>query len=363
MDVVLGSQRPRSGQGSNGALMAESFLQLRNLTKRFHDHVAIRDLTLAVSQGSVLALLGPSGSGKTTTLRLLAGFEQPDEGTIVVDGRDVTSAPPAARRFGMVFQHYALFPHLNVEQNVAFGLSNKSPTERRGRVAAVLEMVDLAGFEQREVTELSGGQQQRVAVARALAPEPRVLLLDEPLSNLDPGLRERTRRELRAALRQAGVTTVFVTHEQEEAFALGDQIAVLHEGALEQVGTAQDLYDQPATQFVATFVGRASVLNGNIVEAGLVRVADGVDWVADASDPPRVGQAVSVVVRPEAFDFSSGTGLRGTVSECRFVGARAFFLVDTAVGTAEVEAPARAAAVGDRVYITAARVRVYPEGS
>jgi iron(III) transport system ATP-binding protein len=182
--------------------MSDAFLQLSNLTKRFGTHVAVDDLTLSVPRGTVLALLGPSGSGKTTTLRLLAGFERPDKGTITVDGRDETGRAPAQRHVGMVFQHYALFPHLTVGENVAFGLANDPAVDKARRVSDMLALVDLEGFAERQVSALSGGQQQRVAVARALAPAPRVLLLDEPLSNLDPSLRERTRRELKAALRK-----------------------------------------------------------------------------------------------------------------------------------------------------------------
>ena len=342
--------------------MSDLYLQLRGLGKRFGDVEAVRDLTLAAEHGTVLALLGPSGSGKTTTLRLLAGFERPDSGSIVVGGKDVTDLAPAERRFGMVFQHYALFPHLTVAENVAFGLAGRSRDERNRRVVEVLALVDLDGFGNRDVTALSGGQQQRVAVARALAPEPRVLLLDEPLSNLDPGLRERTRRELRAALARARVTTVFVTHEQEEAFALGDRIAVLRDGALAQVGTAEELYEQPATLFVATFVGRASVLPGVALSGARVRVADSVVWPADGPNDVREGQRVSAVVRPEALRFTGGGGLAGTVTECRYTGARAFFLVQAAEGlVVEVEAPVRAARVGDTVHVEAIRARLFPE--
>src|SRR5690242_19205592 len=197
---------------------------------------------------------------------MLAGFETPQAGRIVVEGEDVTPVPPARRRFGMVFQHYALFPHLDVGENVAFGLRGRGRGERGkgdGKVEEVLALVDLAGFARRKVQELSGGQQQRVALARALAPEPRVLLLDEPLSNLDPSLRERTRRELRQVIQRVGITTVFVTHEQEEAFDLGDRVAVLNNGHLEQTGVADDLYEHPTSLFVATFVGRANVFRGD----------------------------------------------------------------------------------------------------
>ncbi len=317
--------------------MTDAYLRVAGLTKRFGAVRAVDGVSIDVARGEVLALLGPSGSGKTTTLRLLAGFERPDAGSIVVDGEDVTRQRPAARRFGMVFQHYALFPHLDVGANVAFGLGTRGETAAR-RVREVLAMVDLEGFERRPVAALSGGQQQRVALARSLAPEPRVLLLDEPLSNLDPALRERTRRELRGALRRVGITTVFVTHEQEEAFDLADRVAVLCDGRLEQVGTADELYDAPATAFVAGFVGRSSALPGE-----------------------RLGgrSGSRALVRPEAMRFvADGEGqLEGEVVERRFVGARASFLVDAGAGiTLDVEAPARAVRVGQRVRVAVDRV-------
>lgn len=342
--------------------MAETGLRLEQLTKRFDDHLAVGDLSLDVSPGSVLALLGPSGSGKTTTLRLIAGFERPDAGRVVIDGEDVTPLGPADRRFGMVFQHYALFPHLTVGENVAFGLDRRgmSPAERQSRVAESLALVDLAGFQSRAVSALSGGEQQRVAVARAIAPKPRVLLLDEPLSNLDPSLRERTRRELRAAIDQIGVTTVFVTHEQEEAFALGDVIAVLREGQLEQVGAPTELYEEPASQFVATFVGRASTLSGVVINGGRVRVATGVEWPMSAPVALVPGQRVVVTVRPESLQLSEDVGLRGTVTERRYVGARAYFTLDTEVGAVEFAASVHAADVGETVWVNAAGCRAFP---
>ena len=283
------------------------FLVLDRLDKRFGDLTVLDSVSLDVEDGEVLALLGPSGSGKTTLLRLLAGFETPDGGAIRLAGKDVAPLPPARRRFGMVFQHYALFPHLTVGENVAFGLEaggadgqKLERTEIAHRVTEALALVDLAGFEGRRPGEISGGQQQRVALARALATEPRVLLLDEPLSNLDPSLRERTRRELAAAVRRVGITTVLVTHEQEEAFDLGDRVAVLHRGRLDQVGTPEELYEQPATRFVATFVGRAAVLPGRVGAmaagedgVGPVEVAQsGVTWraVLDAANRAANGE-------------------------------------------------------------------------
>ena len=238
--------------------MTSTLLELRGVGKSFGQVRVLEGLSLELAEGEILALLGLSGSGKTTALRLLAGFETPDVGEILLAGRDVTRLPPAQRGFGMVFQHYALFPHMTIFENVAFGLEARGAgkEEIRERVAAMLSLVDLAQLGHRRVSEISGGQQQRVALARALAPSPRLLLLDEPLSNLDPSLRERTREELRAAVKKVGITTVLVTHEQEEAFHVGDRIAVLNQGRLEQLGRPLDLYQRPESRFVATFIGR-----------------------------------------------------------------------------------------------------------
>jgi ABC-type Fe3+/spermidine/putrescine transport system ATPase subunit len=291
-----------------------------------------------VGEGEILVLLGPSGSGKTTLLRLISGFETPDEGAIVVAGEEVTGLPPERRNFGMVFQHYALFPHMTVADNIAFGLESQSlDREEIGtRVSEVLELVDLAGFGSRKVQEISGGQQQRVALARALAPHPRLLLLDEPLSNLDPDLRERTRRQLRQAIRRVGLTAVWVTHEQEEAFDVGDRVALLESGSLAQVGPPEVLYLEPQSRFVAAFVGRASVLMGKQGPDGEVQVGDmrfrghGVRWPAEAAQPLEPGQQVEVVLRPEGLRLAStaeeGT-LDGEVAERRFTGEATFYLV------------------------------------
>ena len=321
------------------------FLGVLGIEKRWPD-TTVGPITLDIARGEIVALLGPSGSGKTTMLRLLAGFEIPDAGRIVVEGEDVTGMPPARRRFGMVFQHYALFPHLDVGENVAFGLRGHADAARKAGEA--LRLVDLAGFERRKVQELSGGQQQRVALARALAPEPRVLLLDEPLSNLDPALRERTRRELRQLIKRVGITTVFVTHEQEEAFDLGDRIAVLNAGRLEQVGAPDELYERPASLFVATFVGRANVFRGPAARA-LGKGSGAGQGDAD------------VVVRPERLRFADA-GLPGTVRERRYTGAAAFFLVESDTGERlEVLAEPDAANVGDRVFVQADRVIRFAE--
>ncbi len=346
------------------------FLRIEGLEKSFDGNLVTRGVSLEVAKSEIVALLGPSGSGKTTVLRLTAGFEQPDAGRILVDGEDATPLPPERRRFGMVFQHYALFPHMTVGENVAFGLqAQKRPrAEVAARVGDALAAVDLPGFEARRVSAISGGQQQRVALARALAPEPRVLLLDEPLSNLDPTLRERTRRELKRIIRRIGITTLFVTHEQEEAFDLGDRVAVLNSGRLEQVGTPEELYEQPASRFVASFVGRSSAIAG--VWEGPVRVhfPSGVTWAAVAPGPLAQGTPVDVIVRPEGVAFSerqAPLALAGEIVERRYAGQTAFFLVRLfGAGEIEVQASAKARQIGDRVGIVPApggpSPRAYP---
>jgi len=353
-----------TGAGQVGA----GFLELDGLTRSFAGHRAVDGLSLVLERGEVLALLGPSGSGKTTTLRLLAGFEVPDAGRVLLEGRDVTPLPPVARRFGMVFQHYALFPHLDVGANVAFGLESRGVrgTELHRRVVEALALVDLAGYERRAVAKLSGGQQQRVALARALAPEPRVLLLDEPLSNLDPALRERTRRELRALVHRLGITAVVVTHEQEDAFDLGDRIALLRGGRLEQLGTADELYAAPASAFVASFIGRASELPARIVAADVAEV-EGVRWPARwaGAGAADVGAAARLLARPEGLRLvPPGPGrVAGTITGRRFTGPVAFFSVLTAGGAAlEVAARPDAAREGDAVGVepAGAGLHLYP---
>jgi ABC-type Fe3+/spermidine/putrescine transport system ATPase subunit len=339
-----------------------TFLRLEGLTKDFDGTVAVDALSLTMERGEMLSLLGPSGSGKTTTLRLLAGFEVPDRGRVIVEGEDVTRLEPVARRFGMVFQHYALFPHLDVGENLAFGLESLGVggEDLERRVARALALVDLTGFERRRIGQLSGGQQQRVALARALAPEPRVLLLDEPLSNLDPSLRERTRREIRELIRRVGITTVLVTHEQDEAFDLGDRVAVLRAGRLEQVGTPEDLYASPANEFVAEFVGRSSSIEVMVLgtaDRGVRVAIEDAEWdLTDAPDTSR-GPAL-MVVRPEALRLMApGPGaLVGVVTERRFTGASSLFTVMTEGGASlEVTGPPRSVSAGERVGILPSR--------
>src|SRR5262245_32100959 len=339
--------------------MAE-FLRLESLEKRFGTASVTRGVSLSAAKGEIVALLGPSGSGKTTVLRLTAGLETPDAGRIVVDGEDVTRVPPERRRFGMVFQHYALFPHMTAGENVEFGLDGKNRDEARERVAEMLALARLTGFENRRVTELSGGQQHRVALARALAPAPRVLLLDEPLSNLDPELREKTRRELKRAIRRIGITTLFVTHEQEEAFELGDRVAVLNAGRLEQIGTPEELFEKPETRFVATFIGRSSVVPVRWEQGA--RLPRGPVWPAiqgaPVAAPVAEGSEADLVVRPEALEFTArprADALEGEVVERRYAGRFAYFRVATeAAGEIEVLAPPLAAREGDPVLVVPA---------
>jgi len=361
VDGVLGPAG--AGDGAQPVTGAEEdpCLEVRHLSKAFDGAVAVQDLSLTLERGKLLALLGPSGSGKTTTLRLLAGFESPEAGQVLIDGEDVTRQSPVARRCGMVFQHFALFPHLDVGRNVAFGLESRGVrgAERDRRVAEALTLVELAGFERRRVDQLSGGQQQRVALARALAPEPRILLLDEPLSNLDPALRERTRVELRGLLHRIGITAVLVTHEQEEAFDLGDLTAVLREGKLEQVGPPEDLYDRPASAFVAGFIGQGSLLPVRILgrdSTGRTRVdLQGIEWWVDASLPEGGGAAVAnLFLRPEAVSLQAPGEqvLSGEVVTRRFTGAVTLYRVRLPLGVVDVAADGASAGVGDRVGVT-----------
>lgn len=340
------------------------FLILSQLRKSFTGQPVLQDISVHVEEGEILVLLGPSGSGKTTLLRLIAGFETPDNGSIEVGGEEVTDLPPERRNFGMVFQHYALFPHMTVAQNVAFGLEKRTASrqESQQRIEEMLELVDLSGFETRRVQEISGGQQQRVALARALAPHPRIMLLDEPLSNLDPELRERTRRQLRQAIRKVGLTAVWVTHEQEEAFDVGDRIALLENGTLAQVGSPEELYLRPSSRFVAGFVGRASVVAGVLRRDALVEIGDtrfrgqGVLWPAVAAEELEQGTPVEVVFRPESLQLGLADGedsLGGVITARRFTGEATYYRVELEQGgSLLVRGELEEAAEGDPVGVT-----------
>jgi thiamine transport system ATP-binding protein len=293
-----------------------SSLTLAGVTKRYGATTALKEVDLTVRDGEFFTLVGPSGCGKTTTLRTVAGFEAPTEGTVQFGGASMARVPPEERGVGVVFQQYALFPHMSVGENVAYGLRFlDDPPPRDERVIELLELVGLAGFAEREPGELSGGQQQRVALARALAPEPDLLLLDEPMSALDARLRERLRREVRRIQQELGVTTLYVTHDQAEALAVSDRVAVMSAGRVEQVGTPQQVYREPASRFVAEFVGENNVFDGTVRD-GRVEVG-GVTFRLDAPDGP-----TTFCVRPEAMCVGGGTNtLTGRVEYAEFLGA------------------------------------------
>jgi putative spermidine/putrescine transport system ATP-binding protein len=278
-------------------------VEIENLSKRYGENFVVKDLSIGIPQGEFLVLLGPSGCGKTTTLRMIAGFVEPSSGRITLGGRDVTTLPPWKRNTGLVFQSYALFPHLTVEENVAFGLEmRKMPAgETRAHVAEALRLVRLEGYGERLPRQLSGGQQQRVALARALAFRPDVLLLDEPLSNLDAKLREEVRVEIRELQQKLGLTTVMVTHDQDEALSMADRLVVMAHGEVRQIGTQRDLYERPAGRFVAGFVGRSNFLDGKAVPDGAFISAGGLR-IACASPSPGKG---TFALRPEAVSVGS----------------------------------------------------------
>ncbi len=278
-------------------------LRLEKVAKRFGPILAVQDFSLEVAPGELVALVGPSGCGKTTVLRLIAGLEIPDQGTIDIQGRRVAGGgvwvPPEKRRVGLMFQDYALFPHMTVAQNVAFGLKHWPQEARAQRVAEMLAKVQLTHLADRYPHEISGGEQQRVALARALAPEPQILLLDEPFSNLDAGLRTQVREEIRDLLHSLGITTLFVTHDQEEALFMGDRVAVLHAGRLEQVGTPEEVFHRPATPFVAKFFGPTAFIQGRVVAEGLETE---LGFLPQTVNLP-VGTSVEILVRPDDLVF------------------------------------------------------------
>ena len=346
--------------------MTAAALSLEGVTRRFGGPGgtrAVDALTLDVQRGELLALIGASGSGKTTTLRIIAGHETPDEGRVLLDGRDITGLPPRQRGFGMVFQHYALFPHMTVGENVAFGLEARgvSKHERRERAERALANVGLGGAGPRQVQSLSGGEQQRVALARALIIEPKVLLLDEPLSNLDPTLRRTTRDELRAMLHRLGVTAVFVTHDQEDAFAVADRIALLERGRLLQVGRPEELYDRPATRSVAEFIGRATLVPARVDGDRAVVTIGGRsrEIGATVASSAARSETAHAVLRPDALEMVEVPGpgdWPGTIVERRFAGALLAYRVKLADDLeVEVHTTERGREIGDSVGVRVAR--------
>jgi spermidine/putrescine transport system ATP-binding protein len=324
------------------ATQSEADIHLENVTKRFAETKAVDDLTMSIPRGSFFAMLGPSGCGKTTTLRMIGGFEEPTSGRIELGGVDVGSLPPYKRDVNTVFQSYALFPHLSVFENVAFGLRRK---KLRGgdlgrRVHEALDLVGLRHVEKRKPRQLSGGQQQRIALARALVNHPRVLLLDEPLGALDLKLRKEMQLELKRIQHEVGITFVHVTHDQEEAMTMADQIVIMEGGRIEQQGTPAELYEQPRTAFVAAFLGVSNLLFGAAVGDDRVRLEDGTEVkVPRAALAGRTGK-VQIGIRPEKLRIGPGNGdtnsLAGVVAESAYIGVSTQYVVDTPAGSVTV---------------------------
>jgi len=309
--------------------MSESFLSIRNVRKSFGTTTVVQDFSLDVGSGEFVSFLGPSGCGKTTVLRMVAGFEEPTSGSIVVGGKDITRLKPNQRNIGMVFQAYALFPNLTVAQNVGFGLrvAGIAKADCDARVKEMLALIKLPEFGDRYPYQLSGGQQQRVALARAIAPKPKLLLLDEPLSALDAKVRVSLRDEIRAIQKELGITTVFVTHDQEEALSISDRIVVMYGGKAEQVGTPFQIYNRPATKFVANFVGTLNVLEGTVTDpaSGAVQVGANSVMLKGKLNGSKAGDTVSLALRPEAISLGRQPGrdatLGGEISEVSFLGS------------------------------------------
>lgn len=352
---------------------------LRNVTKRFRSPdgevsavVAVNDVSLEILDGEMVTLLGPSGCGKTTTLRIIAGFEMPDAGRVVISGEDVTDRPPNRRDTAMVFQSYAIFPHLSVFENVAFGLRlrNTARGEVERRVMAMLDLVGLAGMAKRSPDQLSGGQQQRVALARAIVNEPVVLLFDEPLSNLDAKLREQMRLEIRRIQQTLGITSVYVTHDQAEAMSLSDRIVIMDKGSIAQIGAPADIYNKPASRFVAEFVGRANFIDATVVSGGgagasgakVLDVHGRMVEIAAESCPHSAGTRVQLLVRPETVRVLRGDAentfplcFEGTVARVVYMGSVAEYDVDAdgMALLAVVTSPAEHGlfSVGERVQV------------
>jgi len=311
-------------------LEKDIIIDLKNITVGYGDEPVLKNLNLYIRNREFITLLGPSGCGKTTTLRIIAGFLEPDGGQVLFDGRDVKSVPPHKRQVNTIFQRYALFPHLNVWKNVAFGLKlQKRPKDEiEARVAEMLKMVNLTGFEKRGVASLSGGQQQRVAIARALAVKPRVLLLDEPLGALDLKLRKDMQAELKNIQQQLGITFIYVTHDQEEALSLSDTIVVMDEGVIQQIGAPKDIYDEPKNAFVADFIGESNILDGVMLEDLRVKFANMTFACVDRGFEKN--EKVDVVIRPEDVDIvpPGDRVLRGTVTSVTFKGVYYEYIVD-----------------------------------
>ena len=312
-------------------------IEFRNIVKSFDGQVVLKGVNLNIYENEFVTLLGPSGCGKTTLLRILGGFLEQDEGTVIFDGQCIDKVPPYKREINTVFQRYALFPHLNVYENIAFGLRIKKTGNDiiAQKVNRMLSLVNLEGYEKRNVTKLSGGQQQRVAIARALVNEPNVLLLDEPLGALDLKLRKEMQRELKRIQQEVGITFIFVTHDQEEALTMSDKIVVMKEGEIEQIGPPLEIYNEPANAYVARFIGESNIMDGTMVADYKVRFNDKTFDCADFGFKPN--EPVDVLIRPEDFDIVKPRDgvLRGTVRSVLFKGVHYELMVETQTGTSK----------------------------
>ena len=376
------SARARAAAQERASLPA---IELSGVVKEFRARgevvVAVAGIDLEIAEGEFFSLLGPSGCGKTTTMRMVAGFEEPTEGAIRLHGRDVTGVPPNKRDVNMVFQSYALFPHMNVFENVAFGLRRKSVAkpEITKRVGQMLEIVDLAGRGERRPRELSGGQQQRVALARALVNNPRALLLDEPLGALDLKLRQAMQVELKRIQREVGITFVYVTHDQGEALTMSDRIAVMDDGKVEQLGTPREIYEHPRTRFVAGFIGTSNLLTGTVTrldgDHAIIRISQDEQIIVPVQDRAvSPGSPLELTVRPEKIDLvtappaGEGCALRETVTEVVYLGTSTNFSVSTTAGSDMVvfqqnsASAADVAARGDSVWLSWQPEHSYPIG-
>ena len=311
--------------------MEKKIIELKNISKNFEDQQVLKGIDLNIYENEFLTLLGPSGCGKTTLLRIIGGFEEPSNGQLIFDGKDISKVPPYKREVNTVFQKYALFPFLNVADNIAFGLNLKKMDKDviEKKVSRMLELVGLKGFEKRDVTLLSGGQQQRVAIARALVNEPKVLLLDEPLGALDAKLRKDMQTALKKIQKEDGITFIFVTHDQEEALSMSDTIVVLNDGVIQQIGTPMDIYNEPQNRFVAEFIGESNIIEGNMIKDCLVNF-DGIDWEC-VDKGFKDNEDIEVVLRPEDMDVVEPEAgkVSGTIISKVFMGVHYEYLVET----------------------------------
>ena len=330
-----------------GPSIAMESIRAESVVKSFGSTLALDGISLLIEPGELFFLLGASGCGKTTLLRCIAGLETPTSGAIFFGEREVTNMPPHKREAAMVFQSYALWPHLNVGQNIAFGLEERRvpKPEIKRRVAEALEMVQLPGYGERSIDQMSGGQQQRVSLARALVVKPKCLLLDEPLSNLDAQLRVEMRREIRRIVKENGLTGIYVTHDQEEALAMADRMAVLTRGQIGQIGTPEEIYRTPRSAYVANFIGETNLINGEAIETRdgftLAKTAAGplVGRVSDPDWSPAAGENVRLSIRPEAWRLHQESGdneVSGTIVDRSYLGQRIQYWVETAVGRQQV---------------------------